>query len=405
MQINNLTSPLGHSPLSEDMLAIASLVRDRKSISRAEIARNLKMSPSTVGRAVDYLTNAGLLLQGGQLSGNSPGRPSIPITLNADYGYILTVDLRLTDAYAAVTDLDGRLITSATRGLTVGETSRSIRDLTELIRDLISEMENRPPVTCLVIGAPSIVDVDEGIIEWAPSLGWNRLALRNILEQEFHLPTLIENDVNLAALGEYWKGSGHSVKNHMVFVSVGTGIGAGIIINRELHRGATYAAGEVAYFITDVNVLRDNAGQIGNLESRVGREGLIRVAQLVAQRYPSSQLAAILSQSQGSLKTREILQLAEYGDQAALVVYNELVDILTIVICNISVVLDPEMIVLGGPSNWNWSGLINAIQNRIGSALLRPVKLMPSELGNDSLILGGTYSALRLVTLPTFQFR
>jgi glucokinase len=256
-----------------------------------------------------------------------------------------------------------------------------------------------------VIGAPSIVDVDSGIIEWAPSLGWNRLALRNILEQEFHLPTLIENDVNLAALGEYWKGSGHSVQNHMVFVSVGTGIGAGIIINRELYRGATYAAGEVAYFITDVNVLRDNAGQIGNLESRVGREGLIRIAQLVAQRYPSSQLATLLSQNQSIIKTREILQLAEQGDQAALVVYSELVDILTIVICNISVVLDPEMIVLGGPSDWNWSGLIDAIQNRIGSALLRPVKLKPSELGNDSLILGGTYSALKLITLPSLQVR
>lgn len=405
MADNSYSYPPDLTPLSEDLLAITSLVRDRQHISRAEIARHLKMSPSTVGRAVDSLVGVGLLLQGGQLSGNSPGRPSISITLNAEYGSVLTVDLRLTDAYAAITDLSGCLITSATRPLTVGDTGQSVRDLVELIRCLLSEMEGKTPVTSLVIGAPSIVNVNAGIIEWAPSLGWNRLPLRSLLEQEFALPVLIENDVNLAALGEYWKGSGRAAQDHMVFVSVGTGIGAGIIINRELYRGATYAAGEVAYFITDVNVLKDNAGQIGKLESRVGREGLIRIAQLVAQRYPFSQLAALLSRHQGTIKTREILQLAETGDQAALVVYNELVDILTIVICNISVVFDPEIIVLGGPCNWNWPGLITDIQNRIGSALLRPVNLKPSELGNDSLIMGGAYSALRLLALPSPQVR
>jgi predicted NBD/HSP70 family sugar kinase len=78
------------------------------------------------------------------------------------------------------------------------------------------------------------------------------------------------------------------------------------------------------------------------------------------------------------------------------VVFNETVDFLTIVICNISVVLDPEIIVLGGPSDWKWDMLVDAIKKRIGSSLLRPVNLVPSELGRDAVILGAAYTAIQI---------
>jgi predicted NBD/HSP70 family sugar kinase len=219
------------------------------------------------------------------------------------------------------------------------------------------------------------------------------------LEEEFHIAVLIENDVNLAALGEFWKGAGKKIKKNMLFISLGTGIGAGIVLNGELYWGSTHAAGEVAYHITDVNVLRENAGEIGNLESRVGQDGLIRKAQLVAQRYPTSLLAELLTRDGLSVQTQDILALAENGDVAAMVVYKDVVDILTIVICNTAVLLDPDMIVLGGPNEWNWNLLIAAIKDCLGTNLLRPVHIVPSELGNNALILGGTYSALSLLPI------
>jgi len=382
---------------NEDYLSIARLVRAQGPISRAEIARILDMSPSTVGRLVDALIGFDLLIERGQRPGNSAGRPSILLEFNNQICSVLTVDLRLTEAYAVITDLSGHPLASATRSLTIGNTRQSLDELLGLIHKLLQDASELPPVRSIIIGAPSIVDVDTGIIEWAPSLGWNSVRLRNILEDEFHLASWIENDVNLAAIGEYWKGTGQKVKKNMVFVSVGTGIGAGIILNGSLYRGTTFAAGEVAYFLTDVGVLRDNAWLVGNLESRVGREGFIRMAQLIAQRYPASKLSEYLSKANGPVDTREVLHLAEKGDQAALVVFNELVDILTIVICNIAVVLDTEMIVLGGPSDWDWQDLTLAIQNRIGSALLRPVDLQPSQLGHDAVIIGGAYTALNLL--------
>ncbi len=385
-------------PLPNDAyFSITSIIRDRSPISRAEIARSLKISPSTVGRVVDGLLAMDLIKELGQRYGDGAGRPSTLLQFNPYVSSVLTVDLRLTEAYAAITDLSGGIIAKGTWPLTVGDAQQSIADLIRMINELLTSPAIKYPVETIVIGAPSIVNTREGVIEWAPSLEWNNVPLRQILKDEFKRTVLVENDVNLAVLGEFWKGAGKTTKHNLVFVSVGTGIGAGIIINGEVYRGATHAAGEVAYFITDVDVLRNNIGQIGNLENRITSEGLIRTSLLVAQRYPASRLAEILSQKNGKVHLREIFSLAEAGDPAALVVFNELVNTLTIVICNISVLIDPEMIIIGGRVDWNWDSLIAAMHKRIGASLLRPVNLMPSQLGNDALIFGGAYSALRLL--------
>ena len=378
---------------------IARVVRDQEALSRAAISSNLDKSPTTVGRAVDHLISENVINETGEKERTGVGRPSKLLKFNESYCSVLTVDLRSTKVYAAVTDLAGNILTTSARNLASGDTAKSIQDLIELIRSLCQAAVNLPPIAVLVIGAPSIVNAEEGVIEWAPSLNWKDVPLRKILEEEFPNTVLVENDVNLAALGEFWKGAGRKINKNMLFVSVGTGIGAGIILDGELYSGSTHAAGEVAYYITDVNVLRENAGEIGNLESRVGQDGIIRTAQLVAQRYPTSRLTELLSRAGMSVRTQDILTLAKDGDVAASVVYKDVVDILTIVICNSAVLLDPDMIVLGGPSDWNWTYLIEAIQDRLGTNLLRPVNIVPSDLGNNALILGGTYSALNLLAI------
>jgi len=378
---------------------IARVVRDQEALSRAAISINLDKSPTTIGRAVDHLISEDIINETGEKERTGVGRPSKLLKFNESFCSVLTVDLRSTEVYAAVTDLAGNILTTAVRNFDSGDTAKSIQDLIELIRNLCQTAVNLPPIAVLVIGAPSIVNAEGGIIEWAPSLNWTDVPLKKILEEEFPTTVLVENDVNLAALGEFWKGAGRKINKNMLFVSVGAGIGAGIILNGELYMGSTHAAGEVAYYITDVNVLRENAGEIGNLESRVGQDGIIRTAQLVAQRYPTSRLTELLSRDGLPVRTQDILALAEDGDAAAAVVYNDVVDILTIVICNSAVLLDPDMIVLGGPSDWNWTFLIEAIQDRLGTNLLRPVNIVPSDLGNNALILGGTYSALNLLPI------
>ena len=374
---------------------LAISVRDYTLISRAEIARKLDVSPSTVSRVVDQLLDLGVVAEMGRSQSLKAGRPSNLLQINPDIATLIAVDLRLTEAYAALINLGGQILASAVEPLAVGDTRRSIDQLTSLLHRQIIPPPGSAPPRAIVIGAPSIVNPALGMIEWAPSLGWKDLPLGEIVEAEFNLPVRVENDVNLAALGEYWKGAARGASN-LVFVSVGTGIGAGVILGGELYYGATHAAGEVGYFITDIETLRHAAGPIGNLEMRAGRLGTLRRSELVAHRYPASRLAEMINQRGSQARVQDIFTLATEGDPAAQVVFNETVDLLTIVICNLSVLLDPQVIVLGGPSDWQWETLVDAIQKRVGSALLRPINLIPSALGQDAVVIGAAYIAIRL---------
>jgi glucokinase len=374
---------------------VAVAIRDYAPISRAEIARKLVLSPSTVSRVVDRLIRSGIVIEEGQNLKQIAGRPSTILRINQTTASMISVDLRLTEAYAAICDLDGNIIRSALRPLSIDDPDTSTNELITTLEDLMRDSEGLPPIRAIVIGAPSITNPDSGLVEWAPSLGWRNLPLGQIISSTFDLPVLIENDVNLAALGEFWKGAARQVKN-LVFVSVGTGIGAGIVQNGELYHGSTFAAGEVSYFITDLDTLRDEAGKMGNLEMRIGRDGTIRRANIVAQRYPTSQLSDLFQKNGYIVRAHEIFELAALGDPAAKVVFTETVDLLTIVFTNLSVVLDPDVMVLSGPSDWKWEIIVNAIKDRIGSSLLRPINLVPSQLGRDAVIIGGVYSAIRL---------
>ena len=374
---------------------IAISVRDLTPTSRAEIARKLDVSPSTVSRVVDQLLDLGVVAEMGRSQSLKAGRPSNLLQINPDIATLIAVDLRLTEAYAALINLGGQILASAVEPLAVGDTRRSIDQLTSLLHHQIVPPPGSAPPRAIVIGAPSIVNPALGMIEWAPSLGWKDLPLGEMVEAEFNLPVRVENDVNLAALGEYWKGAARGASN-LVFVSVGTGIGAGVVLGGELYYGATHAAGEVGYFITDIETLRHAAGPIGNLEMRAGRLGILRRSELVAHRSPASRLAELINQKGSQARVQDIFTLATEGDPAAQVVFSETVDLLTIVICNLSVMLDPEVIVLGGPSDWQWETLVDAIQKRVGSALLRPINLIPSALGQDAVVIGAAYIAIRL---------
>lgn len=374
---------------------LAISVRDNSLISRAEIARKLGVSPSTVSRVVDQLLDLDVVKEKGRSQSIKAGRPSNLLQINPDIATLLAVDLRLTEAYVALINLEGKVLASAVESLAVGDTRRSINQLTSLLhRQLVSSPGSAPP-RAIVIGAPSIVNPALGMIEWAPSFEWKDLPLGEIVAAEFNLPVRVENDVNLAALGEYWQGAARGA-NNLVFVSVGTGIGAGVILGGQLYYGATHAAGEVGYFLTDIETLRHAAGPIGNLEMRAGRLGTLRRSELVAHRYPASRLAELINQRGLQARVQDIFALAMEGDPAAQVVFNETVDLLTIVICNLSVMLDPEVMVLGGPSDWQWESLVAAIQKRVGSALLRPINLIPSALGHDAVVTGAAFVGIRL---------
>jgi len=147
---------------------IARVVRDQEALSRAAISSNLDKSPTTVGRAVDHLISENVINETGEKERTGVGRPSKLLKFNESYCSVLTVDLRSTEVYAAVTDLAGNILTTSAQNMASGDTAKSIQDLIELIRSLCQAAVNLPPIAVLVIGAPSIVNAEEGPVKKDP---------------------------------------------------------------------------------------------------------------------------------------------------------------------------------------------------------------------------------------------
>ncbi len=305
--------------------SIVRVIHEAGGASRAEVARRLDLSPSTVGRIANALIAERRLVEVEPAPAKRSGRPSTCLRVNPGLGSVIALDLRLTEAYAVRADLDGKVLAQAVRPLSLTQGMASVQELLELLRELIAMGPPTPPLHAVVVGAPSIVNDLTGEVEWAPSLGWKNLPLGRMLSEALGLHVRVENDANLAALGEFWKGVARGARD-VVFVSVGTGVGAGILLNGKLHHGSTHAAGEVAYFVSDINAILDGAGRIGSLEMRVARDGILRLAHLLAQRYPASRLADLISRVGPELRAQDVFSLALEGDPAAQVVFAEAVD-------------------------------------------------------------------------------
>ena len=140
------------------------------------------------------------------------------------------------------------------------------------------------------IGAQAIVQYPQGILSWSPSLEWRDLPLKDGLERILELPVVVENEVNLIALGESWRGAGQGISN-FICISIGDGIGSGLILGGQLYRGSHWAAGEIGYLVPDKQYLGQVFDTYGCLENLAGTSGIVRRAKARLAAGEASMLA------------------------------------------------------------------------------------------------------------------
>jgi glucokinase len=228
------------------------------------------------------------------------------------------------------------------------------------------------------IAAPGQVNADRGRVIAAGNLaGWRDIPLRDIALQELGVPVFVDNDANAAALGERWRGAAKQMHN-FVFLALGTGVGAGLVINGRLHRGFHNAAGEVGNFIMGRRHLgRDRDGH-GNLEALVGGPAIRRAARLAAGK---------------KLKTEEAFDRAD-RDPKLEQIADRVADYIAITVVNIGALLDPEAIIFGGGTSAAGEPLIDRVRERLDRELpLRPALIL-STLGEDAQLHGAVFGGL-----------
>ncbi|KUO75413.1 MAG: hypothetical protein APF77_01345 [Clostridia bacterium BRH_c25] len=349
---------------------ILSIIYNENSTSRAELAKKTKISKSTVSLIVDELIQEGLVEE--TEVGNSTirgGRKPIQLEFNPVAGYIVGLEIGRKSSLCILSDLGGNVHKEEKIKLSENSEEKIMDEIIEALHGFIDRSGQGCNIIGMGIGIPGITDIENGMVCHAPELHWEKLEIGKIFEDEFKMKIFIDNDVNMAVLGEKWFGAG-SKYSDFVFISIGIGIGSGIVINKKIHRGSSFTAGEVGYLVLGREALKHDKytyGQFGYFES------------------VASNLAL---ESTTNMGCDEAFVRAGGGDENCKAAVERILDYLGLGIANIISILNPEALIIGGSMSGKNKEFIEPIKERVSK--LTPVTsiIKPSDLGEKSAIMG-----------------
>jgi predicted NBD/HSP70 family sugar kinase len=365
--------------------AVLDVIRREGPIARTAIAESLQVSLMTVIRIVEELTAEDLIRQTGQKEW-SGGRKRPLLEFNAEGHLVIGVDMNETRLYGVVADLAGNILNEASL---LQDPPGYIRyePLVEIIDQLLqAAQETGKHIRGIGIGAPGITYYEDGQVQWAPTLEWRNFPVKEKLNERFHLPVILDNDVNLSALGEMWFGVGQNCTN-LVLMIVGSGIGAGVIIDGTVYRGSHLTAGEIGFLLPDrthLGVRREGIGALESLAS--GASIAARAREVLQASLPPEKLAA--------LSAEDVFNAFRRGEEWSRPIIADTVDYLAQTVAALTVCYDPEMIVLSGGVAKSADLLIEPIYQRIEGVIpIRP-QLVASNLGQRGAVLGTVIETL-----------
>ncbi|HVW93019.1 MAG TPA: ROK family transcriptional regulator [Devosia sp.] len=356
------------------MNAVMRAILARGAISRADLAKVTGLSKQTISDVVRELEAAGWLRPQGRTMGR-PGRSAITYEIDGRAGLAVAIDLGGTKIHAAVGDLLGHVLAERLEPTAPEGGAVLVEQLARTVEKLAAEAGAAVrDLRFAVLGSPGVFHPDTGHIAIAPNIpGLDRIDLRGLLAERLGLPVVIENDVNLAARGEQWRGHAAGLRN-FVFVALGTGIGMGIIADGKLLRGAGGAAGEISYLPLGGDPYDPRGFALGTLETAVGSVG-------IARRY------AGFGGREGA-SVRDIFERFGAGEPAAIAAIEETARIVAPAIAAVGAVLDPEIVILGGSIGVR-PELVEAIRKFLPRCTPQPPRVEASGLGSRAALVGG----------------
>jgi glucokinase len=382
------------------------LLRVHGPCSRADLVRHSGLSAPTVSSAIVDLHKRGLVETVGPGQSNGGRRPSM-LRFNSTLGYVIGTDIGRSVLRVALADLSGVLV-----GRWVGETDarNTPAQVTKLVMAGVRELQTRhaipdEKILALAASVPGITDPRSGVVVSIPNFSrlWDSAPLREILEERSGFAAAVENDVNLGALGENWCGTARNVKD-FVFLSIGTGVGAGIFVDGHLYHGSEWTAGEIAYlYVPGTEETPVALRRRGPLESVIGSKGIERFWKTLCR--PRTGRTPGL---RPSLDAVEILGLADKGIPEAREVLNQTARILADAITNVCVILNCSLVVLGGRIGTQ-PGLFEATRRIVERNEFSRPRLAVSSLGREAQLYGAVWLALNIadakVLPPAIDYR
>lgn len=327
---------------------ILDIIRKNKYISRVKIANISKLNPSTVSNLTGELIKVGILKEVGT-GISQKGRRPIQLSLNPDGPCIIGVEVIGDRIVALIVNMEAKIIAKAMLNInSVTDGEAVVKKIIKTVHKVIKKSgKHKNEIKGIGMGITGLIDPEAGIAKFSPNIDWKNTPIKKSMEEEFEIQTFVDNDVKAMALGESRFGSAKEVRN-LICINIGKGLGSGIIINREIHRGANWIAGEIGHISIDLNGPRCTCGNRGCLEIFASGRGMISRALEAIEEGSKTLIAQLVSNRLDKITPKTIFEAADMEDKLANQIIKEAGRYLGVAIANIINTFDPEVVILGG---------------------------------------------------------
>lgn len=364
-----------HIVKRENKALVLEKIQEKAPISRASIAQETGLNKGTVSSLVSELINEQLIYESG-IGKSSGGRRPVMLLLNETAGFTISIDLGVKSVLGVLTDLTGN-IKAEERVYFQNET---VEEVLPLLLQLIDGLKKQAPaspygIVGIGVGVPGVITTN-GEILLAPNLGWKNVPLKQILQDHYDVPILVENEANAGAYGEKVYGIGQ-MTNEIVYISASIGIGVGLILDGKLYKGLRGFSGELGHMTIEKDGKHCRCGNQGCWELYASQKALLEQAKTLG--YPDPTL-------------EQLVDAAKNGEKGIIQLFESLGDYLGIGITNIIHIFNPGQVIVGNALQQAEKYIIPAIENRIEKNAIgfnkNDVQINTAKLQKYSTVMG-----------------
>lgn len=379
--------------------AVVDLIRFTSGgISRIELSRQMNLTRAAITTIVSDLQSAGLVRE---VESHYPsGRRPIVLEINPDRGYVVGIDMGATHVTILVTDYSARVVRELTESLDINDGPEvCLPRVEELVHRILAEAGlTLADISAIGAGVPGPVVAGIGVSGPPIMPGWDGYPIRDDLARRFGLPVSLRNDAELGAIGEWAYGAGRG-ERHLAYIKVGTGIGAGLLLDGQIYGGANGSAGEIGHVTIDESGPICTCGNRGCLEALAGGRAIARRAIQEVKSGRRTMLSEISPVS--NIRSRDVIAAARRGDLASQQIVSEAGVHLGTALASLVNLFNPSMVVVGGSVAQIGDLLLEPIRETVHQRSLLPasrsVRITSALLGRRSSAMGAVVQALSIV--------
>lgn len=377
-----------------NLVKVFQAIREQGPISRAEIAKNHRLSPTTVSSLTEELIAMDLVETTG-IGESSGGRRPVMLKYKPNSRFTIGVDINDKNIAVGCCNLNGQVIEKITFSPDYSNAKNLIAGAIYGIRQILSKVGPDPSrLLGIGIAIPGLLDKKRTSLIYSASLALKDVPLLAGLQQQLNYPISIENDMNAAAFGEHLLGSGRNADN-LIYISVARGIGAGIIIDGKIFPGGSGNAGELGHMGIDPNGPLCECGNKGCLGVMATEPAFLSKAVHMLSLSIPTKLKSLTHNNLSNVSLAVIKQAIDEEDPVALKILEENMNYLGMGIANLFAIFDPSLIILGGEViDFLGEPALDAVRKSVGKYTILPdyygknVRIVPGSLGEDAMIIG-----------------